>query len=198
MRWPTPPFAPTAGSVRRWSLTVLVLRLVLLAAGAAALWLACGGRFFSGAGVVALVGVLGLLTAVPQPYGIGPTIVLAAAAIGWAVRHGTSAPPVGQTLLLAVALALHHQAAALAAVLPVTANVDRRLLVRFGWHAVLVLALSAAVAVLALGVSRPGGSVPLELAGLAAAVLAAAVPVLLGLARRPPAAPTGPAAPPYR
>jgi hypothetical protein len=52
-------------------------------------------------------------------------------------------------------------------------------LVRAGRHLALVLALSAGVAVLALGVARPGGSVPLELLGLAAAVVAVAVPVLL-------------------
>ena len=43
-----------------------------------------------------------------------------------------------------------------------------------------MLALSGLVAVLALGVARPGGSVPLELGGLAAAVAAVAMLVVAG------------------
>ncbi|HZB50821.1 MAG TPA: hypothetical protein VE547_17170, partial [Mycobacteriales bacterium] len=106
-----------------------------------------------------------------------------AAALAWAAGSGRAAPPVPPTLLLALLLAVHHQAAALAAALPVTARVDRRLLVRAGTHVGLVLALSVLVAVLALGVARPGGSVPLELAGLAAAVLATGALVVAGRVR---------------
>ena len=125
----------------------------------------------------------------PQPQSAGPAIVLGAAVLAWAVQYGAATPPVGRTLLLAVLLAVHHQAAALAAALPVTALLDRRLLVRFGTHLALVLALSGLVAVLALGVARPGGSVLLEVAGLVGTVLATAVLVLLGLLRRAPAGP---------
>jgi hypothetical protein len=135
--------------------------------------------------VIAAAGVLGLLAAVPQPQGAGPAVVLGAAGLAWAAAHGSGSPPVRLTLLLAALLAVHHQAAALGAALPVTARPDRRLLVRFGRHLVLVLALSGLLAVLALGVPRPGGSVPLELAGLLGAVLATAL--LVGLGRpRPP------------
>ena len=130
--------------------------------------------------MVALIGLLGLLSAVVQPYGSGPAIVIGAAALAWAARHGSTLPPVTLTLLLAALLAVHHQAAALAAALPVTARVDRRLLARSATHLGLVLALSGLVAVLALGVARPGGSVPLELGGLAAAVAAVAMLVVAG------------------
>jgi hypothetical protein len=167
----------------RWSPAVLALRLTLVVSGGAALAVAPDGRF-GVPGMIAVAGGLGLLLAVPQPEGPGPAVVLAAAVVAWAARHGSESPPVGLTLLLAVLLAVHHQAAALAAAVPVTARVDRRLLVRFGAHLALVLALSALLAALALGIARPGGSVPLELAGLAGAVLATAVLVMLGRQRR--------------
>jgi UDP-N-acetylglucosamine:LPS N-acetylglucosamine transferase len=52
-------------------------------------------------------------------------------------------------------------------------------LLRFGLHTAVVLALSAAVAAAALAVGRPGGSVPLELAALVAVAVVTAVPVWL-------------------
>jgi len=152
---------------------------VLLVSGGAALAIGPQGR--TGVPVlVAAVGVVGLLAAVAQPHSAGPAVVLGASAAAWAAASGAAAPPVPLTLLLAVLLAVHHQTAALAAALPVTARVDRRLLIRTGTHLGLVLALSGLVAVFALGVARPGGSVPLELAGLAAAVLATAALVIAG------------------
>jgi hypothetical protein len=177
---------PALAPARRWSVVPVLLRLTLVATGGAALALAPDGRF-GVPGMIAVVGALGLLLAVSQPHSGGPGIVLGAAALAWAARHGSGSAPVGLTLLLAGLLAVHHQAAALAAALPVTARVDPRLLVRFGAHLALVLGLSGVLAVLALGVARPGGSVLLERAGLVAAVLATAVPVLLGRLRRAPA-----------
>jgi hypothetical protein len=146
--------------------------------GAAALLVAPGGRLVV-PGLIALVGAVGLLVAAARPDSAGSAVVLGAAALAWTVRYGLTRPPVAATLVLAVALALHHQAAALAAALPPTANVEPALLLRFGLHTAVVLAVSAAVAVLALAVGRPGGSVPLELAGLLAVVLVVAVPVVL-------------------
>jgi len=127
-----------------------------------------------------LVGLVCVAVAVVLPGSMAPAGVLAAAAIAWTAKHGTDLPPAATTLLVTLAVAAHHQAAALTAALPPAARVERAVLVRFGRHAALVLVLSAAVAGLALGLGRPAGSVPLELLGLAAAVLAAAVPVLLG------------------
>lgn len=161
----------------------LVLRSVVAVAGAVALLAGWS------AGVPAVLVVLGLLClalAVRRPGGSGPALVLGAAAGAWAVKHGTGeAAPLAGTLLVALAAAAHHQAAALAAALPPGARVDRAVLVRFARHAGLVLGLTAAVAVFALAVARPGGSIPLEVLGLTAAVLAAAVPVLLGRADIP-------------
>jgi hypothetical protein len=181
-RRPRLPDGPGPAVLRRWSAVALLLRLAMLGTGAVALAVASAGRFGVVA-LVALVGGLGLLVGVAQPQGHGPTLVLTVAALCWAAQYGGDAPPVPATLLLAVLLAVHHQAAALAAALPVTARVDRRLLARFGTHLALVLALSGLLAVPALGLARPGGSVPLEVAGLAAAVVATAVLVAAG--RRP-------------
>ena len=183
MRLPAPSLPAALAGVRRWSPLTAALRATMLVTGVFALGIAPAGRPLGPAGVVAAVGVLGLLAAVAEPDGAGPAVVLGAVVVAWTSRYGTAAAPTGTTLALAAALALHHQAATLSAALPPTARATRELLGRFAAHAALVLALSAAVAVLALAVARPGGSVPLELVGLAAAVLAAAVPVLLARSR---------------
>lgn len=177
MRRVLPALGPELAGLRGWSGTARLLRVLLLASGLAAVGLGWSGR--PGVPVVvALVGLVGVGVAVVHPYGAGPAVVLGAAAITWAAGNGL--PSVPRTLLLTVLLAVHHQAAALATVLPVTARVDRRLLVRAGRHLGVVLALSGLVAVLALGIARPGGSVLLELVGLAAAVVVTAALVAAG------------------
>lgn len=179
MRWRRPASGPDLAALRGWSGTARLLRLALLVTGVAAVGVGWSGR--SGVpAVLALIGLVGVAVAVAQPYGGGPAVVLGSAALAWAAGPGGELPSVPLTLLLAVLLAVHHQAAALAAVLPVTARVDRRLLIRWARRLGLVLALSGLVAVLALGVARPGGSVLLELVGLAAAVVATAALVLAG------------------
>jgi hypothetical protein len=95
------------------------------------------------------------------------------------LRYGGDPAPDAGTVLIALALALHHQAAALGAALPPTARVDRAILVRFARHGGLVLAPSAAIAALALLLARPAGSSSLELLGIVAVVVAVTVPVLL-------------------
>jgi hypothetical protein len=168
---------PEPGDLRRWSRTALVLRALLLVTGAAALTAGLGAGGLPLAGAV--VGGLGLVAALVRPGGLGPGVVIAGAAGAWLLRYGVDQAPIAGTVLLALALGLHHQAAALAAALPVRARVHRDVLVRFARHGGLVLALTALLAVLALGIARPGGSAPLELLGLAAAVAAITVPVLL-------------------
>jgi hypothetical protein len=168
---------PELDDLRGWSRTALALRVLMLVAGAGALsaGLGAGGLPLT----AAVVGALGLLTALIRPGGLGPGVVLGAAAAAWLLRYGVDQPPVAGTVLVTLALAVHHQAAALAAALPVRARVHRDVLVRFARHGALVLALTAVVAAVALGIARPGGSVPLEVLGLAAAVAAIAVPVVL-------------------
>jgi hypothetical protein len=172
---------PDPGDLRLWSRTALLLRALLLLAGAAALTAGLGAGGLPLAGAV--VGALGLVAALIRPGGLGPGVVIAGAAAAWLLRYGPDQPPIAGTVLLALALALHHQAAALAATLPVRARVHRDVLVRFAGHGGLVLALTAVVGVLAFGIARPGGSTPLEVLGLAAAVAAITVPVLLSRTR---------------
>jgi hypothetical protein len=168
--------------LRRWAPAVLAIRALVVGSGAVALLVAPGGEFVV-AGMIALVGVVGLAAGAVRPDAGGPAFVLGAAVVAWVLRYGEQPPSTAPTLVLAVAMAVHHQSAALAAALPPTANVDTAVLIRFGVHAAVVLVLSGAIAVLALEAARPGGSVPLELAGLLAVALVVAVPVLLS--RRP-------------
>lgn len=167
-----------ADRLRRWGPAVLAIRALVVVSGIAALLVAPGGEFVV-AGMICTVGAVGLVSGAVRPDGGGPAFLLAAAALAWIVRYGQQPPSAAATLGLALAMAVHHQAAALAAALPETAAVDRAVLVRFGLHAAVVLALSGAVAVLALAAGRPAGSVPLELSGLVAVVLIVAVPVIL-------------------
>ena len=171
---------PELDQLRGWSRAAVVLRLLLAVAGGIALAAGWGG---GPSPAPVLLGAVGLVAAVVEPGGFGPGVVLAGAALAWVVRYDIDPAPVGGTLLMALALAVHHQAAVLAAVLPPAARLQRAVLVRAGRHAVLVLGLSAVVAVLALALARPRGSVPLELLGLLAAVIAVAVPVLLARVR---------------
>jgi hypothetical protein len=169
--------APDPRGILRWSRTAQVLRVLLVLAGAAALVL---GAWGGGLPLIpAVLGGCGLIAAAISPGGQGPGVVLAGAGLAWVLRYGVDAPPVAGTAGLVLAVALHHQAATLAAALPVRASVERAVLIRFVRHAALVLGLTAVVGVLVLGLARPGGSVPLELLGLAAAVAAITVPVLL-------------------
>jgi hypothetical protein len=159
------------------SRSVLGLRLVLLGSGAVALVLAGGG---GGIALVPVVlGAFGLLDAVFRPRGLAPGVLVAGAAAGWLLRYGVDQPPAAGTLLLMLALAVAHQSAALAAAVPADARIRRDVLVRFARHGVLVVALSLVVGAVALALTRPGGSVPLETLGLVAAVVAITVPVVL-------------------
>jgi hypothetical protein len=163
--------------LRAWSRTVLGVRAVMLVAGAAALLGAGWGGGFPLVGVI--LGVLGLAAAGIQPGGLGPAVVIGGTAAAWLVRYGGDPAPAAGTVLLALGLAVHHQAAGLAAALPPTARVDRAILVRFARHGGLVLAAAAVVGALALLLARPAGSSSLELLGVVAVVIAVAVPVLL-------------------
>jgi hypothetical protein len=163
--------------LRAWSRTVLALRAVLLVAGAGALVGAGWGGAYPLVGVV--FGALGLAAAVIQPGGLGPAVVIGGAAAAWVARYGGDPASAAGTVLLALGLAVHHQAAGLAAALPPTARVDRAIVVRFARHGGLVLAAAAVVAVVALLFAHPAGSSSLELLGVVAVVVAVVVPVLL-------------------
>jgi hypothetical protein len=163
--------------LRAWSRTALGVRAALLVAAAGALLCAGWGGGYPLVGVV--LGALGLVAAVLRPGGLGPAVVIGGAATAWVLRYGGDPAPVAGTVLLALALAVHHQAAGLAAALPPTARVDRSILVRFARHGAVVLAAAAVVGALALLAARPAGSSSLELLAVVAVVVAVLVPVLL-------------------
>ena len=175
------PVLPVVGADR------CALRAALRRTAASPLVLAPGGRPSGLPGLLVLVGVLGLVGGgAAARTGPARRSCSARAELAWAVRYGDGRPA-------GAADAAARRGARRA---PPGGGARRGRCRRPpGWtvrccaasprHGGLVLALSAAVAVLALGVARPGGSVPLELAGLAAAVLVAAVPVLLALGGRP-------------
>jgi hypothetical protein len=165
--------------LRRMPIVQLVLRAVLLASGALALLVAPGGRLVV-PGVLAIAAAAALVAGVIQPGGAGPTVVLGVAAFDWALRYGSDPAPAGATLLLAVTLYLHHTTAALAAAVPPTARIEQEVVLRWIGHTVGVLALAGGVALAVSAAGRPAASVPLELAGILAVVLLAAVPALLG------------------
>jgi hypothetical protein len=169
---------PELSDLRHWSGTMLVLRGLLAVAGAGALAAGGGGIAL----IPVVIGALGLVAALVDPGGLGPGVVIGGAACAWVLRYGVHDASIAGTVLVALALAVHHQAAAFAAALPPTAEVQREVVLRFARHGGLVLGLTALVGVLALGMTRPAGSVPLELLGLAAAVVAVTVPVLLSRA----------------
>jgi hypothetical protein len=163
--------------LRAWSRTVLAVRAVMLAAGVGALVGAGWGGGYPLVGIV--FGSLGLVAALFQPGGLGPSVVIGGAVAAWVLRYGVDPAPATGTVLLALALAVHHQAAGLATALPLTARVDRAIVVRFARHGALVLAAAAVIGVLALRLARPAGSSSLELLGIVAVVIAVTVPVLL-------------------
>ena len=163
--------------LRVWSRTVLGVRAVMLVAGAGALLGAGWGGGFPLVGVV--VGALGLVAAGIGPGGLGPAVVIGGAAAAWVARYGGDPASAAGTVLLALGLAVHHQAAGLAAALPPRARVDRAIVVRFARHGGLVLAAAAVVGVVALLLAHPAGSSSLELLGVVAVVVAVVVPVLL-------------------
>jgi hypothetical protein len=172
---------PTLDDLRRWTPEGLALRGLVAVAGAGALALA-SDRGLPLASVI--VGLLGLLTAVVRPEGTGPAIVIGGATVAWILRYGSDQPPVTGTVLLALSLAVHHQAAALAAAAPPTARIRAPILLRFARHGALVLVLSVAVGLFALAAAPPAGSAPLELFGVVAVVIVVLVPVLLSRANR--------------
>jgi hypothetical protein len=160
-----------------WSRTALAVRALMLAAGAGALAGAGWGGGFALVGVI--VGALGLMAAAIQPGGLGPAVVIGGVAGAWVVRYGGDPASATGTVLLALALAVHHQAAGLSAALPPTARVDPAILVRFARYGGLVLAASAVVGALALLLAHLAGSSSLEILGVVAVVIAVLVPVLL-------------------
>jgi hypothetical protein len=137
--------------------------------------------------VLAAAGLLALVTSVLYPGTTAPAVLITVAALSWLAGDHTGAAV--RLPALALAVAVVHSAAALAAVVPAQARVPRPLLLRWaGWTVAATVAGLLVVGGTAL--FPPAAAVPTT--GAALAVLGAAVlggSVLLGrLLRRSRAA----------
>jgi hypothetical protein len=150
----------------------VIPRIALLLGGLGALALAFPGATAPGVVVTAL-GAGALLLSVAQPDSTGPAVVIGAAAAAWLLR-GTDG---GLLRLggLALALAVVHFSAALAAVIPVGAWIDRGVLARWALRSVATTA-AGVLAVVATGAlpetGAPAWTAAVALLALAAAALA--------------------------
>jgi hypothetical protein len=160
---------------RRAALVVLAPRLAILLAGLALLLIASGmPRLWS-----ALL-LIGLLVAVISPGRGGAGLAVGAAIAGWLGSSGAhSAPAVIPTVSFAAALYLLHTSAALAGVLPLTADASAAVLVRWLRRCVPQLAVAAVLIWLSYLLNQPDVPQALELAGLFGAVVLIGVPVAL-------------------
>jgi len=147
----------------------VIPRIALLLGGLGALALAFAGPTASGV-VLTVLGAGALLLAVAQPGSAGPAVVIGAAAAGWLLRGADGG--LLRLVGLALALAVVHFSAALAAVTPVGAWIDRGVLTRWALRCAATTAVGVLV-VVATGLLPETGA-PAWTAGIALVALAAA------------------------
>ena len=163
----------------------MIPRIALLLGGLGGLALAFAGPTVPGVALTAL-GAGALLLSVAQPDSAGPAVVIGAAAAGWLLRGADGG--LLRLVALALALAVVHFSAALAAVTPVGAWIDRRVLARWVLRGAAATAAGVLV-VVATGAlpetGAPAWTAAVALLSVAAAALAGR---LLGSSggRRPP------------
>lgn len=162
----------------------VALRVVLLVSGGASLVLA-QGRWALPGGLAVLLGAAALLGTVLAPESPGAGMVVGAAVVAWVLRWGVHQHvPAVPTVLLAVLLYLCHTTAALLAVLPPVATVDRAVLVRWYLRALAVSASAVLLGAVALATGRVAGGILVDLLGLVGVVVLAGIPVLLAAGGR--------------
>jgi hypothetical protein len=160
----------------------VIPRAVLGAAGLAALVLPLPPATPAGV-LLTLTGLVALGFSVLRPGSGGPAVVIAAAALSWLAADGGRLP-VGRLAALALALALVHSSAALAAVVPARAPVPAALLLRWaGWTVAATAVGGAAVAAAAL-LPATAPPVPATLVGVVAVAAAGVLAALAGRGRR--------------
>ena len=154
------------------------MAVLLISVGTTALIPGAGGAVY---GFVAV----GTVLAVVAPNRAGALVVLVADVLGWAAAYGWhGSPPAVRTAVFAIALYLLHAVVALAASVPLAAYVQPALVRQWAWNCLpgVAAAVVAAPAVSAIG--RPSGSLGLDVAGLAAALVAVGALVWLATSRR--------------
>jgi hypothetical protein len=159
----------------RYSPAGLAVRVVIVLAGLALLAIPEGPGLAWRVLVTA-----GVLVAVASPDQGGAGLALGAAIGSWFAaygRHGT--PPLAATAGFAVALYLLHTATALAAAVPLTSQLRRRVLSRWLRRCLVELAVAAVLAAASYGIGRLHSSSVLQLLGLLGVLVLIGIPVLL-------------------
>jgi hypothetical protein len=159
----------------RYPLVGLSIRLVTLLAGLALL--AIPAEHYLAWTVLLVAGVL---VAIASPDQGGAGLALGAAIGSWFAGYGWhGSPPLAATAGFALALYLLHTSTALAAAVPLSAQLRGPVLRRWLRRCLLELAVAAALAAASYGLGRPGSSSALQLLGLLGALALVGVPVLL-------------------
>ncbi|SDX82981.1 hypothetical protein SAMN05661080_01358 [Modestobacter sp. DSM 44400] len=154
-------------------------RVALVVAGLAALALPLPSPTILGIALTA-TGLVALTVSATSPGSSGPAVLIVAAALSWLTSpHDDSVP---RLVILALALAAVHSAAALAAVVPSSARVPGRLTLRWaGWTAA---ATAGGVLVTALPGLLPAAPPPVLVTGAAVGALLSAVAVAAAVTHR--------------
>jgi hypothetical protein len=137
------------------------------------------------AGVIAVLVavVLGLLA----PRGVGSVPASAVFVLVWVVATGWGdVPSIARTVVAAAALYVLHSAMALAACVPLDADVSREVVSRWLRRSTLPLALAVVVVVLDEALPLQGGAAAYELIGLAGVALVAGGVGLAAVRRHAP------------
>lgn len=154
------------------------LAVLLISAGSVALIPDAGGAVY---GFVAI----GTVLAVVAPNRAGALLVLMADVLGWAAAYGWhGSPPLVRSAVFAIALYVLHAAVALAASVPISAYVQPAIVRQWLMNCVPGVAAAVVVAVAVSAIGRPGGTLGLDIAGFAAALVAVGALVWLGTSRR--------------
>ncbi|MEO7260077.1 MAG: hypothetical protein ABI047_02255 [Jatrophihabitantaceae bacterium] len=173
---PGPRHYPLTGrSVRGYPLAGLGVRLVTLLAGLALLGIPAQHHLAWTA-----LTATGVLVAIGSPDRGGAGLALGAAIGGWFAGYGWSgSPPLAATAGFALALYALHTSTALAAAVPLSAQLRGPVLRHWLRRCLLELAIAAALAAASYGLGRPGSSSALQLLGLLGVLVLVGVPVLL-------------------
>ena len=135
--------------------SALAVRLAVILLAALATWLVP----HPGAGTVATARA-------------GAVVLVLAEVVGWAVAYGEYGSPAPlRTAAFAAAVYLVHQATALAASVPIAADVTRAVVRGWVRRCLPAVAATALAGLLVTVIGHPGGSPALDIAGLAAAVV---------------------------
>lgn len=160
---------------RRYALAALGVRLAVLLAGLALVQIPARHH-----PLWIVLTCIGVLVAVTNPARGGAGLALGSAIGGWFAGYGWhGTPPLAATVAFALALYVLHTGTALAATVPLSAELRAPVLRRWLRRCLVELAVAAVLAAASYGLSRPASSTALQLLGLLGVLVLIAVPVLL-------------------